>query len=876
MLEISPYLQTEELKLIMSSTDFYFQKGQDALQRFLAIELEESFKEKLITLSKNYDAIQAEALIDPALREVLEMMFEVIAYCDSKGKDKNVYNTYSDKRTVAKAGVYMGPWIRNLVLFKYEPDQLPAGSTRNAFKYLLDPLQEITVLSEGHRRLIVKNLFGGDYISEIFVADAKAWFAEYDLVVLNPENYTHLLSRILYLLSGHWLEGVIGLMASDGTKWQENYVEKIKEYDGCILWNSKRPSGGNETLKFLSNIIKEEGTFYLYYASGGKVMYRAEIIDFARDQQELDQKQWHKEKNIMHYSKSFSDYNLVSKKARIVFLADSIEKVDAVPVSSFSFYANYKLPTQDNLSPIKKEPNNVPVLEPALQPARKEATMTDAPLNQILYGPPGTGKTYHTINKALAIIEGKKEEEYLLEERKDLRKRFDHYLSKGQIVFTTFHQSMSYEDFIEGIKPKTISDKVTYEVEPGIFKRICDKASRASGNFATVIEQFKRDILEGERKENLTIKSKDTTFDIVYRGTNTFHIQPHNTTKSDPWYPINIDQLQQAFETDSFEKTYNVTYLRETINYLKEHYRLRKEAKLKTEEVSQDRYVLIIDEINRGNVSQIFGELITLIEPSKRLENDEALEVTLPYSKTIFGVPNNLYIIGTMNTADRSVEALDTALRRRFCFEEMPPRPELLSPGYRFWDLLWVNKKVNWEDKDYSLAEKKLLDFQGASEKIWNERKTTWDQFEKEGKNSNQAGRFMDQEFFGPNLSDLLNIINQRIEVLLDRDHLIGHSFFLGVNSWDDLQQTFAQNIIPLLQEYFYGDYGKIRLVLGNGFVHTKAAVVKFAVADEEYGFEETEIFSVVHRAKDAEAFKLAFYGISPMLKAKNELTAAD
>ena len=165
-------------------------------------------------------------------------------------------------------------------------------------------------------------------------------------------------------------------------------------------------------------------------------------------------------------------------------------------------------------------------------------------------------------------------------------------------------------------------------------------------------------------------------------------------------------------------------------------------------------YVLIIDEINRGNVSQIFGELITLIEEDKRVGNAEELQLTLPYSKTRFGVPANLYIIGTMNTADRSVEALDTALRRRFNFEEMLPNHEILD-----------------------------------------------------GK-----------EIGGIALDQLLSVLNKRIEILLDRDHTIGHSYLINVQSEEDLKYAFKNNIIPLLQEYFYGDYEKTGLVLGTGF----------------------------------------------------------
>jgi len=170
-------------------------------------------------------------------------------------------------------------------------------------------------------------------------------------------------------------------------------------------------------------------------------------------------------------------------------------------------------------------------------------------------------------------------------------------------------------------------------------------------------------------------------------------------------------------------------------------------------------FVLIIDEINRGNVSQIFGELITLIEEDKREGNRNEMSVTLPYSKEKFSVPSNLFIIGTMNTADRSVEALDTALRRRFSFVEMPPiynLPEL--------EMMVLNNK----------------------------------------------------------LSDLLFTINKRIEKLLGKDNLIGHAYFMDVHGEDDLKSVFQDKIIPLLQEYFFGDYSKIGLVLGKGFIELK------------------------------------------------------
>ena len=256
--------------------------------------------------------------------------------------------------------------------------------------------------------------------------------------------------------------------------------------------------------------------------------------------------------------------------------------------------------------------------------------------NTILYGPPGTGKTYNTVKYIQDILEDNSTNANI----KSLR---DNY--SGRVEFVTFHQNFSYEDFVEGLRPDTDENgNLTYSVQPGVFKQICD------------------------------------------------NVEPGKPS------------------------------------------------------------VLVIDEINRGNIARIFGELITLIEDTKRVGEPEELELTLPYSKDPFSVPRELYIVATMNTADRSLVMLDTALRRRFNFVEMTPNPSLLN----------------------------------SIEDI--------------------------------NCSSVLTTINQRIEQSLDKDHTLGHSFFMKCSTVEDLMRTFDNKILPLLEEYFFDDFTKLNPILNNKF----------------------------------------------------------
>lgn len=464
--------------------------------------------------------------------------------------------------------------------------------------------------------------------------------------------------------------------------------------------------------------------------------------------------------------------------------------VKDLTIDEGNYTSVWHLQNDFSITAIKEYLNETKTKNTEIKKSTNNSNPHNMELNTILYGPPGTGKTYNAIPKAVAIVNP----EYYEQHRNDwdkLKEEFDRLLItdlnsetiEGQITFATFHQSMSYEDFVEGIKPELVEDeeekaRVIYDIKPGIFKVISELAydnildskqeTTKHLSFDDALKKLKEE-LEDQPEMKIPMKTEGKEYTIKGFTKSSIRFRKASGGES---HTMSIATLRTFYYGTNTRKLQGIgIYYPGLVEKLKSYnlgVEISKEIK---------KYVLIIDEINRGNVSQIFGELITLLEKEKRFNEKETISATLPYSGETFVVPNNLYIIGTMNTADRSVEALDAALRRRFSFEFMPPMPELL---------------IDDKKQEIQLA--------------------------------------------NVSLKYLLTIINKRITYLLDEDHQIGHSYFMKLKDEFELKAAFKNKIIPLLKEYFYNDYGKIRMVLGDGFVKKnegKDSVPKFAEVDE-------------------------------------------
>lgn len=610
-----------EFQSIAQSKEFYFTKAKEVWDEWDNYKLDPNFLEQLISM--DYEDFKNSN--DDNIIKIKDLLFRLISYCDMNASEKNQYNDYPDKRTIAKIGIRQNDWITQLLKYKESPT-LITDSISNIIAYIQNPKQNLPILSETHKKLISNKLFDIHYDKQNFHNSVINLCNSYNINCLNEENRTLLYTRLIYLHRKMWDKNIEiqGLITRDRTNWTEEFLEDISSSSSGygIIWRDTLPTNDNKVIPQLREIINNGKTFDFYIVKNNLTVYKATIEDFATKSEYQNKKSDWDSKKPVWFSDDFGGYSSENSQAKAVFLVKAFEKI----------------PEENQLNINRFETLGQASIKNYVA-YTKIITMTDDIVkillqkkNLILQGAPGTGKTYITATLALKALDIKNID---WDKHDEIMSEYYKQVDEGRIAFTTFHQSMDYEDFVEGYKPIKNSTNIEFELRPGIFREICKKAS-------------------------------------------------------------------------------------------------------------DEPCVLIIDEINRGNISKIFGELITLLEADKRSGGNHTLKASLTYSQERFSVPKDLYIIGTMNTTDRSVGSIDYALRRRFAFYT------LIS------DINVINKYYN----DSELKEKAILLYKNVEE-------------------------FLNAHPSDINISDLMP----------------GHSYFMA-NSLEELDIKIRYELIPLIEEY--------------------------------------------------------------------------
>lgn len=696
--KISEYLKAERNQAIIDSDEFYFQKAKDELQKFLDLEVREEEKQILIANKKKYEELKKLFQDSEEFYEFGKTIFSLVSYCDLKAYKKNELNQYDDKRVLASAFVRMNNWLEQLITYKFE-GQLSEGSVKNAIEYLLHPEDHFTMLSENHRSLISENLFKKSYNKSTFKQDFIDFFSGLSIEVKNPLNYTHLLSCLSYDISPEWKESIIGLISPDGTGWQEGAINDLNGADYIILWNHRKPNGTTKTFKLLKDCIDENGSFKIFYTSKNNAIYIAEVIDFATSAQEYNKVDWENNyENITWKLNSFDEYRDGDKSASWVYLVNKFYKIEPIPSSHFKYYFSSGYPSVGSQTPIISMISNIEFKKN--QNMKKTIELLQYKKQIILQGPPGTGKTREAKQIAQNIL-GLNEKE--LQESK-------------QFKIIQFHPSYTYEDFVRGIvaRPNPEGEGIIYEAENKTLGKFAKNALEnykksqsitSNNSLETDFDRFINFIIE-----QLDLSGKFNISENVYIFSvedNRFKYKGDNWSAHASGLNMNFSQLKKIIELNLNSRQEIVknellnSLTRQHATYYQNFLDLYKKfvsnnpSKIDKEDLKN--FVLVIDEINRANLSSVLGELIYALE--YRGEKVESM-YEVDGSQNLV-LPPNLYIIGTMNTADRSVGHIDYAIRRRFAFVDVMPKDltSEMEGGEFYTDLFSAVKALFTKDE---------------------------------------------------------------------------------------------------------------------------------------------------------------------------------
>ena len=638
MNDLKQIFQQQYNRSIAELKEFYYEKAQIALNNWKSLKIDKFLLDRLLNL--DYEAFNTLATKDTTVKTIKESIFTLVSYCDQNASDKNSYNKYDNKRTIAKAGIRQNAWVKQWLTFKKDPTKV-TDSILNVINYIEHPESNFPIVSEDHKEQLSRNLINIPYNKDTFADSLLDFFKQYGFSCVNEQNRPILYAKMFYSIMDQWKDKIEikGLVARDSTDWKANFEKEIADSSNGygIMWRHNLPRDNANVLKSLRKRINNGDTFDFYIIEKNMATYKAVVEDFAVAKDYPDIVDDWEDKKPVWFCRRFEDYNTkdsdgnITQQAQIVYLVKSFI---SIPKSEqLNIDTNFKLKNTCSRANYSAYTDIITTSDIKMNKTLSDISYLLAlKKNIILQGAPGTGKTFSTATLSLKVlgIEG-----IDWETPKSIMNKYDELVEDGRIAFTTFHQSMDYEDFVEGYKPEEVNGDIKFKLKPGVFRTICEKAKE----------------------------------------------QP---------------------------------------------------------------CVLIIDEINRGNVSKIFGELITLLEADKRDGGDHRIQVNLTYSGKPFSVPNNLYIIGTMNTTDRSVGSIDYALRRRFAF----------------WTLKSNKEVIEGQDIDVNVKSKALSLF----DKV--------------------------EGFLNANPSDMK----------MD-DLMPGHSYFLA-KSLTELESKVKYELIPLVEEY--------------------------------------------------------------------------
>lgn len=733
---------------LLTRSDFIFQQAKDDLENIRKLNPEEV---RQVIAGYESSAIPFEPYVHGLpetnrLRTVGELLGRFISLCDEKASGARIWNP--ERNFIAKAGVRQPIWLKHILRYiesKGDSSNLSTG-VGNIIRYLERPSEEVPISDNRTRQFISEHILKNAHIPAAFPGNLIAFFRQYGLHTANPDNFTIAVNWMLFGELVSFWRGTpkfwrLGTSENGKSVWPEMRDNQI----ASIGWNDL----GDLDQAGLTKVVIQTTLASKGYNDPKNVLSRkaGEIFDFVdADPQDIivaaDGQQIKGIGRISGHYNYDPDMPTFFHTRPVEWLITDVD-LPVLEEGLRTSFVELKQPSSRDL--IRSILENKPMTTNTSRPASAIS------LNTILYGPPGSGKTYSTIDLAVTIIDGESAGNHA-----DNKKRFDQLRAQGLIEFITFHQNYSYEDFVTGLRPEPDASTLKFERVPGIFMEIATRAranwerSKASStaepvinepSFEDVFYSFFEKLIEEEVPE-VEIKMRSKSFRITRIDLEDQHIK-FTKNSGGTGHDLVISIVKGIYEgSRNYRQDGLGIYYFPLVEALKEHSR---QIKKPVQVEPSLKYVLIIDEINRANISRVLGELITLLEDDKRLGAENELRVTLPGGIRDFGVPPNLYIIGTMNTADKSIALVDIALRRRFEFVGMYPTSDVLGQLVR----------------EGHISESGQALLQKLNEGIFEKKKTA--------------------------------------------DFLIGHAYLIGKTQDKQIEDVIRRKIIPLLMEYFSG-----------------------------------------------------------------------